>query len=811
MNPRSSTITHKKPSIYYTQPSRFKKFIKYTSYTFLTLILLALILGTGFYFWLKTGLPKDNEEYNLTGLTEKVQITRDAEGIPYIKAKNLQDASFALGFLHAQDRLWQMDMVRRYTSGRLSEVYGERALENDKFMRVMGFNHLVQQDFELLSKELQNILEAYTKGVNAYIKDHKGALSPEFYALTYTPEEWKPQDSLLWQKSMALALSHNWRNDLLRSQMLHIMSEEELNKFWPNTPENGVVTLTKEELEASDLAQKLLTSIPNKLAPQIASNAWVIHGDRTESGKPILANDPHLQLITPGNWYLARIETPEHTFVGATAPSVPFVVLGRNANIAWGCTTTMGDVQDVFVEKIDPNNSDHYLAPEGSLPFVTRDEEIKIKGGQKIYLKVRQTRHGVVISDILKDAKTKNFKNEVLALAWPALEPGDKTSQGLYQLNLSRNWTDFKQAMSNIHSPQQNVHYADIDGNIGFYAPARIPIRKKGSGLVAVPGWSGDYDWNGFIPFDELPHTYNPKSNLVFNANNKIVDESYPHHIAYEYDIPGARASRLKTLFDEPQKHSVNTFKKIQLDTVSVLAQDFLPLLLEAEPKGPAEAQLHANIKSWDGSMSKKAFEPLFFEAWLKQLHEVTFKNRLGDLYDDYLWWRPESIIQVLSNGHHNCQTSSPENNVICKAKVTEAFDKAYIMLSDKFGKDHQKWRWGKAHKAGFQHSLFKHIPIINKITDHYISTPGHKYTINEAASVMLPMDSFIQEHGPGLRAIYDMSDLEQSQFMIAPGQSGNFLSPYYMNFLKLWAKGKYVEIPKNPKVEQKKLTLIPK
>lgn len=811
MNPRSANIPKRTSSIYYTPPSRFKKFIKYTSYTILSFIVLVLFAGIGIYFWLKTGLPKDNEEYLVSGITEKVQITRDAEGIPYIKAKNLQDASFALGFLHAQDRLWQMDMVRRYTSGRLSEIYGERALGTDKFMRLMGFARLVQQDYALLSKDVQESLEAYAKGVNSYINDHKGALSPEFYALMYDPEEWKPQDSLLWQKSMALHLSHNWRNDILRGQMLDIMSEEELQKFWPVTPDNGVVTLNKEELEASSLAQKLIASIPNQLAPQIASNAWAIHGDHTESGKPILANDPHLQLTNPGHWYLARIETPEHTFVGATAPSVPFVVLGRNAKIAWGCTTTMGDVQDVFVEKIDPSNPDHYLTPEGSLPFMIRDEEIKIKGGQKIYLKVRQTRHGVVISDVLNESKTNGLKNEVLALAWPGLEPGDKTGEGLYRLNMARNWTDFKLAMSNIHSPQQNVHYADVDGNIGFYAPAKIPIRKKGTGLVPVPGWSGEYDWSGYIPFEELPHTYNPKSGLVFNANNKVVDGSYPHHIAYEYDIPGARATRLKTLFDNPQKHNIETFKKIQLDTVSVLAQDFLPLLFEAEPKSPVETQLIVKLKLWDGKMSKKAFEPLFFEAWLKVLHEVTFKEKLGDLYEDYLWWRPESINQVLCNGHHNCQTGSSENNAICKAKVTEAFEKAYTMLSEKFGNDPLKWHWGKAHKASFQHGLFKHFPIFNKITDYYISTPGHKYTINEASSVMLPMDSFIQEHGPGLRAIYDMSDLEHSQFMITPGQSGNFLSPYYMNFLKSWAKGKYVEIPKEPKIEKMHLTLNPK
>ena len=442
-------------------------------------VLVALLLAGlgGGYLWVRTSLPQINGSVTLAGLDSPVEIVRDADAVPHIFAKNPKDAYFALGYVHAQDRLWQMEFLRRLGAGRLAEVLGESAVDTDRFIRTLGLYRFAEAILETTSPEVRVALEAYAAGVNAWLATRSGLLPPEFILLRFEPEPWRPADSLVWSRLMALRLGRNWKTELLRARLAGKVPPKSLDELWPGDPPGAPVTLASATHGARLALDALWNAIEAGLATDSGSNGWVVHGSLTETGKPILANDPHLRFGAPVLWYLARIEAPGLTVTGVTVPGVPFTLLGHNGSIAWGFTNAGGDVEDLFVETVDPNDPTNYLAPEGSRPFVMRREVIGVKGGKTIAMTVRETRHGPVISDVSKDTARVADTGRVIALATPALRPDDRTMEALFAINRAQNWEDFRAATAKFHTPQQNLFFAATDGDIGFISPGRIPVR----------------------------------------------------------------------------------------------------------------------------------------------------------------------------------------------------------------------------------------------------------------------------------------------------------------------------------------------
>jgi penicillin amidase len=763
------------------------------------------VLAAGAVLWLLTSLPQLDGQLRLGGIAHEVRIRRDASAIPHITAKSANDAYFALGFVHAQDRLWQMDLERRVAQGRLSELFGEATLKHDRFIRTLGLYPRAKAGLNALAPEVIAALRAYAAGVNAYLENRRGALPPEFLLLGYEPEPWRPADSLVWGRLMAARLSGNWRDELLRARLAKRLDPQQIADMWPPYPGDAPVILRNLARSIRESAAKapfdaLWASLPRDQAPASESNSWVIDGRLSATGKPILANDPHLGYRAPGHWYFAHLTAPGLDVTGATAPGVPFTLLGHNGRIAWGLTTTESDTEDLFLEKLDPADPNRYLTPEGSKPFDLRIEHIAVRDGTDIELTVRESRHGPILSDLpgkMADAAETGF---VLALSSTALLADDRTAEAVYRLNRASDWRQFVTALAHFNSPHQNLVYADTGGTIGFYAPARVPIRNQGEGYMPVPGWSGEYDWRGFIPFDSLPHRLNPPSGRFITANHKVVDSDYPYFLSRDWEDP-YRAYRAHELLDKTRRHSLATTASIQGDFVSTMARELLPLLLaaQADAADPADGRarkVREQLRQWDFAMDRTRPEPLIFTAWLRELNRLIYADELGPMFADYRRLRPRFIKSVLTNRRKWCddiRTQAPES---CALQIEMALSQALDSLSRRYGDDWRGWRWGEAHKATFSHQLLTHIPLLAALGDIEIPVHGGDYTINRASLPIAGESApFTAIHGPGLRAIYDLSDLANSRFMASTGQSGNPFSRHYRDFTKLWRDLDYLTI----------------
>jgi penicillin amidase len=748
------------------------------------LLLLPIIAGS-ILLWLRGSLPQTFGTIALAGPGAEIRITRDAAGVPHIAAANDRDAAFALGFVHAQDRLFQMDMMRRLGAGRLSEILGPATIGTDRTMRTFGFYRLAEAEFADISQPLRDALEAYAAGVNAFLAQRR-TLPLEYHLLRTAPETWRPADSLVWGKYMALILAGNYRGELLRARLATRLTPAQLTQLYPDYPKDAPVTLPElAALYRSLPLDSIYAALPSVVGPTFASNNWVVDGAHTVTGKPLLANDPHLGFATPGLWYLARIDTPDLHLAGATAPGTPFMVIGHNERIGWGFTATQGDVEDVFIERIEPGDPTRYQTPDGAQPFATRLEEIAVRGAAPVSITIRSTRHGPVISDLGGNATAS--AGEVLALQATFLAPGDRTPQALWDLGRARNWDEFNAALANFTAPEENSVYADVDGNIGFTAPARIPIRGKGEGWMPVPGWTGEYDWTGFIPFADLPRALNPPRGRFVSANNKIVPDSYRYFISRDWDVPN-RAERIETLLDETPLQSADASASIEADTLSLMARRLLPLMTRLKPKDARETAALGLLGHWDYRMDEGAAAPLIFTAWLRELDRGLFADRLGAAFEDYWNLRPAVVESVLTGHPEWCSPPATPNEESCPARLEQALGRALDQLTAAQGADMTAWRWGNAHVATFAHPIFSHIPVLSDLLAIAIPAGGGADTVNRGDMAIADSDHpFRDLHGSGLRMILDFADLDRSRFMIVPGQSGNPLSPNYADLLHPW------------------------
>jgi penicillin G amidase len=773
------------------------KWLRRSLYVIGGLLLLAVLVAAGGYLWLRTSLPETSGSIAVPRLGAKVEIVRDGDGIVTIRAQSEADAFYALGFAHAQDRLFQMDMMRRLGAGRLSEVVGAATVNVDKTMRILGLYRVAQASLAKIPNEMRVTLEAYAAGVNAFLDTHGSALPPEFIVLGYSPERWQAADSLVWGRLMALQLSGNWSEELLRYRLAARLTPQQLSELWraPPADELGIPQAQKPDDHAA-----AAPALPDALRERGASNNFVVAGSRSASGKPLLANDPHLGLQSPIQWYLVRIETPTLTLVGATAPGVPVLIVGHNGKVAWTFVTTGSDTQDLFLEKLLPGDPTHYLAPAKPLAFERRDEIIKVAGAEDIALTVRRGRHGPILSDA--PALEWTDPAQVLALSWPGFDEDDGTAAALYRINRARNADELLAAAKGFGSPMQNILYADTAGHIGFIAPGRMPVRNKlnAAGQMPAPGWTGDYDWTGYQPVDSLPQTIDPTAGWIATANNDIRPEDYGRFLSGRWEAP-YRYNRIAELLEATPKHTADTLAAIQLDDTSGAAAETLSSLLDAVVPDTSTKLSSTEaldlLKAWDFRMARDRPEPLIFTAWMAELDKAILSDELGDLFADYASWNLRDGARFASELQSPwCDDTRTPEIESCKTQINKAWHAALEKLSAAYGRNPADWRWGDAHQARFGHAMFDRIPILRALASDPIATDGDDTTVNRATP-RVDFDSvvFPDVHGAGLRAIFDLGDLDRSRFIIAGGQSGNPLSAHYHDFIERWRDGGYVEL----------------
>ncbi len=749
----------------------------------LLLVLVVLLLATagGVAAALWWTLPGASLTEAIPGLTAPVAITFDADGIPRIRAANALDAAAALGFVHARDRMFQMDLMRRAASGRLSEIAGPATLGYDRTMRTLGLARSAAADYAVLPEATKAVLAAYARGVNAWIAARGRFSAPEFLVLG-APEPWQPSDSLLWAKTMGLWLSENWRTELSRQALLGKLPLDKILALWPpehdpGRPEAMLNPGAETGRRFAAAAGRVLAALPDFPAPftlpPTASNEWAVDGAHSATGAPLLAGDPHLAFAFPGLWYLARIDTPGAVLAGATAPGVPFLVLGRNANIAWTFTTTGADVQDVFVETpAETPGGDGYLTPDGPRPFVRREERIKVRGQPDVVMTVRATRHGPVISDLNGQAG-----GPILAVSMANLLPGDTAAAGLLALNEASTVAAAGQAAALITAPVQNLLVADRDG-IGLFVTGRVPVRHSGDGSLPVPGASGDYDWEAVVGGDALPHYVNPESGRLVNANERIAPPSFPVFLGRDW-FGDWRAIRIRQLLDRGGKHTVEEFARMQADTGSVYAAQLLPRLRAVPPPPGVAGRALALLADWDGGMAMDRPQPLIFNAWIQRFRAAVLQR--AGVPPGYGGPSLEFVGWVLS----------PAGAAWCGGDCTPILAATLAAaagdLSARFGADPAAWRWGEAHRARFDHPLLSHLPLIGALGMLSIPIPGDDSTLDRGGMAWPGFDAVF---GPSFRGVYDLAALDRSRFMMAPGESGNLLSSHARDFLVRWRDG---------------------
>jgi penicillin G amidase len=752
------------------------------------LILLGVV-GLGGLIWLS--LPGGDQSLSIPGLSAPVDVAFDQDGVPRIRAATMLDAATALGYVHARDRMFQMDLMRRAASGRLAELFGARALPMDRQMRTLGLARRAAEDEPTLPADGQAILAAYARGVNAWISQRGRFAAPEFVLLG-APEPWRPSDSLLWGKTMGLWLSMNWRTELARWRLEGTMPREAILALWPDQHESGRADAPVGQSAARVDAARLAAALPAFPAPftqpDRASNEWAVDGSHTVTKAPLLAGDPHLALGFPALWYLARIDTPEGTLAGATSPGVPLMVLGHNGRIAWTFTTNGADVQDIFVET--PVGPDHYQTPDGPRPFTVREERIRVRGQRDEVLRVRETRHGPVISDLF------NANGPILAVEMANLAPGDTAAEGLLALNRAGSVEEAGKAAALITAPVQNLLVAD-QRTIGLFVTGRVPIRKSGDGAMPVEGADGAHDWVGWAAGDQLPHYVAPASGVLVNANERVAPPDFPVFLGLDW-FADWRARRIRALLASPEPQSVESFTRMQVDVVSDMARQMLPALLSIPAPSGLAGTARALLEGWDGAMTMDRPQPLIFEAWMDRFYAALLHGTGGD---GAVAPPPEFLATaLLPGGAHWCGGD-------CTSLLTQALQDAIVGLSARYGTDPATWRWGAAHEAVFAHPVLGHIPLLARLARIAIPVPGSATTIFAEATGPAGFQAVL---GPEFRGVYDLADLDRSRFVIAPGQSGNVFSPRARDFLRRWRDGGTVALTARPEQTSAHLHLSP-
>jgi len=798
----------------------------------------------------RQSFPQTSGELPLKGLDAPVDIYRDKMGVPHIYAGSLHDLFAAQGYVHAQERFWQMDFWRHIGCGRLSEMFGKSQMETDAFLRTLGWRQLAEQEYENLTPESQAILTAYAEGVNAFLESHQGVnLSLEYAILAllnpkYRPEPWTPVHSLTWGKVMAWDLGGNMDAEIERAILLKSFSPQQIEELYPPYPQDHPVIAPQigdfsaessassaqsylnliESLNLTPVAHNftLLTNLFGSGGAQVGSNSWVVSGKRTNTGLPLLANDPHLGIQMPSIWYQIDLHCRPKSLdcpfevAGFSFAGVPGVVIGHNDRIAWGFTNVGPDVMDLYIEKINPNNPNQYEVNGEWQDMELRSEIINISGGQPVTITVRQTRHGPIISDTYGPLKQtietpeaateqpKPFQERAgielpesyaVALRWTALEPM-YIFDAIWGFNRATNWPEFRQAARNMVAPAQNLVYADVDGNIAYQMPGRIPIRKNGDGRLPVPGWTDDYEWTGYLPFEQLPYVVNPSEGFIVTANNQVPPSSYPYLISTDWDY-GYRASRIVEMIES---HAglidINSIQTMQGDNKNLIAETFIPALMQVETINTSPyASL---LETWNRQDDIDSIPATLFENiwWFLLKDTFTDEAMPKDHWPmgDSRWLEVMRLLAQQPNSAWWDDKSTTERVETRDDILVKAYYEAVSFLEAKYGKDPSRWPgWGELHTATFRNATLGEsgiTPIEKLFNRGPFPTAGGESIVN--ATGWDALKSFEVNWLPSMRMIVDLSDLNNSLSVHTTGQSGHAYHPHYIDLVDLWRNIQY-------------------
>ncbi|MCI0604869.1 penicillin acylase family protein [bacterium] len=790
----------------------------------LAILCLIFLLAAFLVFSIRRSFPQIEGQVRLSGLKASVEVIRDKYGVPHIYAQNRDDLYRAQGYIHAQERFWQMDFWRHTGKGRLSELFGKSQLETDQFLGMMGWSRVAEEEVKLLDEVSLSILKAYCEGVNAYLTDHQGSkLSLEHGILritnrNYQAEEWTPLDSIVWGKVMSWDLGMNLSTETSRARLLQHMTHKQVEELFPPYPSINPFILTRfpakpaitgNMLAPLDGLGYLLENLPLNHDPEssFGSNNWVISGNRTKTGKPLLANDPHLGAQMPSIWFqvhlqcLPQSENCQFNVAGFSMAGVPGIIIGHNQRIAWAFTNVGPDVMDLFVERVNPENPDQYEVNGTWRDMEKVNENIRFPDGTSVPVKIRYTRHGPVLSDYSKSAK--NIKRTAtvemppryaISLRWTALDP-TTTFPAIWKMNLAKNWDEFRTAASNFDVPSQNLIYADLDGNIGYQCPGKIPVRAKGDGRYPVPGWTDEYEWTGFIPFESLPRDINPPNGYFATANNALLPQESGPLVTMDWDY-GWRAKRIVELIESKKDRiDVNFVKNMQSDNKNYNAEYLVTALMNLHIQEEHLVKTLKLLEDWDFQQNSDSASAALFEAFWKNLLEQTF-------YDDIpAGMRPGGgsrwveVIRLLleqpeSRWWDNQKTTKNEKR---DDILKEAFNRAVLEMEKRFGKDPVTWRWGDLHTVTFRNESFgsSRILILERLFNRGpFSTGGGTSVIN--ATSWDAEETYEVTALPSMRMIVDLSDFNNSFAIHTTGQSGHPFHPHYIDMAEPWSKMEY-------------------
>lgn len=808
-----------------------------------SVVVLALA-ATGFVVWtVQRSFPQASGTIEVSGLKQDVTVQRDERGIPTITATTSDDLFYAQGYVHAQDRFWEMDFRRHLTSARLSELFGESQLGTDKFLRTLGWRKIAEEEVAMLPAEDLGYYQAYADGVNAYLAEHKGAkLSLEYAVLelqnsAYEPEDWVPADSVAWFKAMAWDLRTNIEDETTRALIAPHISREQLNEFYPGYPFDehpifvdkdwSTMTQAQTDQEVSQTAAampelKELTDLLDQVdalvgnqGEGIGSNSWVVSGAHTETGKPLLANDPHLGAALPSVWnqISLRCETVNaecpFNVSGYSFSGLPGIVIGHNDTVAWGFTNLTTDVADLYIERVD---GDQVWQDGKTYPIETRTETIKVAGGDDAELEIRSTKHGPIISGLTDDfteiAKSPvvgqgQWDTEVVtdpelpsdvpagefevALRWTALEPGT-TGQAIFTLNKAENFEDFRLAASQFDVPAQNLIYADVSGNIGYQAPGNLPVRGAGDGWLPQPGWDSAYDWQGSIPFEDHPYLYNPENGYIVTANNAIVANDYPYFLSRDWDY-GYRAARIKELLEEQIAAGPVTAAQmadLQMDNQSPAASSLKSAYKDIKVEDQKVQEALDLLATWDGQNGADSAPAAFANVLWNQV-----TTQMADGFDVEIPRDDQSRYAYVFAQYLADPSSTLWAQGIDDFLVTAA-NRAYAEIVELQGKNPSKWNWGELHAIPMIHDTFGTsgiAPIEWLFNRGPFPTGGGSGVVN-ATGWDLDSGSYATTTVPSFRTVMDVSDWDASTWLNLTGASGHAFHKNYTDQAKQWAAG---------------------
>ncbi len=795
------------------------------------LIALGLLALLIFYYFLSRSLPDYNAAYRLPGITAPVQILRNNNNVPHIFAGNDSDAFFALGFAHAQDRLWQMNMLRRTAQGRLSEIFGQRTLKIDELLRRLDIYTLALASVAVQDAPTKAALNAYAAGVNAWIgqvsEQALGRGAPEFFLFSAQIDAWAPADSIAIIKLMGLQLASQLDSEVLRAQMSLILPASRLQDILPDAPGPAVTAQAVTALpQYSALFPGLQPAIPTRMAELTdplspfrmadfagASNAWAAMPGRSAAGGSILANDPHLGFTAPSIWYLARLRLASGDVIGATIPGMPVMLLGRSERLGWGLASSYLDDQDIVLEKINPANPEQYLTPSGPKDFITRRTIITVKDAAPVTITQRWSESGPILPGSHFDLATITPAGMVAAIEWTLLDGADTSMSSAMALMRAQSVDEAIKAGESFVAPSQNLMVVD-ESNIALQLIGAMPQRDPAhvtQGRMPAPGWEGKNRWLGLLPYADNPQFKNPASGILGNTNNKTVDRPFPNHVSFDWGDT-QRIQRWLTLMKTREVHTRDSFIEAQLDTVSPTLRTLLPLIGadlwftgEPAPEGTTDRlreKALALLAKWNGEENEHLPEPLIAAAWLRALQDRLSRDEIGPLADAISHPEPDFIERVYRNTQGAavwCDVIQSAALETCAQIARLALDDALLGLSETYGPNLESWRWGDAHEAAHDHAVLGRVPFVRYFVNIRQSTSGGDHSLMRGLTSGTGDNPYLNVHGGGYRGVYDFADPDSSVFIIATGQSGHPLSRFYDDQSELWRRGEYIPMALDP------------